>query len=393
MTIAPVALEYRNAAGAAQTLSTGADVKPVVSGNSVTWPDVFGKGIDFGYTVSHLGFQKVITVHQTESLPTPKIDSKGLRLCAVLSMAWDSSSNAPSACAGVTAERVSADFSGQEISLITAASKEAPSLAWGSYWKLHPARAWDAGGKEITASLDVVSRVGRPFAVVGVAMADLATAKFPVSIDPTLDPIPVADGGDDGYCVDNNSPYLLAQQVGTGDVEGGITNEAFMRFTGVAIPAGVTIDAASIVFVSSGGGYDGGTTPSGILKGRKVANCPAMTTWSTYGNTTTYPWTTATVTYWPAIANWGQGTNRTTPDIKAIIQEIIDLEGWAEENAIQIAWRYVSNGWLGSNEEGDETSDYRAFFSYEHATYNPAILNVEYTSLNVQHGAVGTIIL
>ena len=94
MTIAPVALEYRNAAGAAQTLSTGADVKPVVSGNSVTWPDVFGKGIDFGYTVSHLGFQKVVTIHQTESLPTPKIDSKGLRLCAVLSMAWDSTANA-----------------------------------------------------------------------------------------------------------------------------------------------------------------------------------------------------------------------------------------------------------------------------------------------------------
>ena len=143
MTIAPVALEYRNAAGAAQTLSTGADVKPVVSGNSVTWPDVFGKGIDFGYTVSHLGFQKVVTIHQTESLPTPKIDSKGLRLCAVLSMAWDSSSNAPAACAGVTAERVSADFSGQEVSLVTAASKEAPLLAW-EYWKLHPARAWDA---------------------------------------------------------------------------------------------------------------------------------------------------------------------------------------------------------------------------------------------------------
>ena len=198
MTIAPVALEYRNDAGASETISFGADVKPVVSGNSVTWPDVFGKGIDFGYTVSHLGFQKVFTIHQTESLPTPKIDSKGLRLCAVLSMAWDSTANAPAACAGVTAERVSADFSGQEVSLITAASKDAPSLAW-EFWKLHPARAWDAGGKEIAASLDIVSRGGRPFAVVGVAMADLEGAKFPVSIDPTLDPIPVVDGGDDGH--------------------------------------------------------------------------------------------------------------------------------------------------------------------------------------------------
>ena len=397
MTIAPVALEYRNAAGAAQTLSTGADVKPVVSGNSVTWPDVFGKGIDFGYTVSHLGFQKVFTIHQTESLPTPKIDSKGLRLCAVLSMAWDSSSNAPSACAGVTAERVSADFSGQEVSLITAASKEAPSLAWGEYWKLHPAKAWDAGGKEITASLDVVSRGGRPFAVVGVAMADLEGAKFPASIDPTLDPIPVADGGDDGFVQYGNALYSSLNLLAVGDNEDNpVYTSSFMRFTNVAIPAGATIDAANIVVVSYTGSYDGGATPSGSLKGRKLANCPQITTITNYNDTTTYPRTTANVTWWPTYANWGMNTNRTSPELKTVVQEIVDLAGWASGNAIQIEWHYIDNGWYGSQD--DYTGDCRSFFAYEHPTYNPPILNVEYTSsvppsLNVQHGAVGTIIL
>ena len=396
MTIAPVALEYRNAAGAAQTLSTGADVKPVVSGNSVTWPDVFGKGIDFGYTVSHLGFQKVVTIHQTESLPTPKIDSKGLRLCAVLSMAWDSSSNAPSACAGVTAERVSADFSGQEVSLITAASKKAPSLAWGGYWKLHPARAWDAGGKEIAASLDIVSRGGRPFAVVGVAMADLEGAKFPVSIDPTLDPIPVVDGGDDGDIYNGIALYSSGEELGVGDNEEEISTSAFMRFTNVAIPAGATIDAANIVVVSYTGKFDGGATPSGRLMGRKVANCPQITTIANYNDTTTYPRTTANVTWWPTYANWGMNTSRTSPELKTVVQEIIDVDGWTTGNAIQIEWHYINNGWYGSADE--YTGDNRSFFAYEHATYNPPILNVEYTSstppsLNVQHGAVGTIIL
>ena len=377
MTIAPVALEYRNAAGAAQTLSTGADVKPVVSGNSVTWPDVFGKGIDFGYTVSHLGFQKVVTIHQTESLPTPKIDSKGLRLCAVLSMAWDSTANAPAACAGVTAKRVSADFSGQEVSLITAASKKAPSLAW-EFWKLHPARAWDAGGKEIAASLDIVSRGGRPFAVVGVSIADLEGAKFPVSIDPTLDPIPVADGGDDGGISYGNTLSSSSTILMVGDSEDNPVNTSvFMRFTNVAIPAGATIDAATLVLVAIGGNYDGGATPSGSLKGRKLANCPQITTITDYNDTTTYPRTTANVTWWPAKANWGMNTNRTSPELKTVVQEIIDVDGWTTGNAIQIEWHYINNGWHGSSD--DYTSDNRYFSAYEHATYNPPILNVEYT--------------
>lgn len=397
MTIAPVALEYRNAAGASETISFGADVKPVVSGNSVTWPDVFGKGIDFGYTVSHLGFQKVVTIHQTESLPTPKIDSKGLRLCAVLSMAWDSSSNAPAACAGVTAERVSADFSGQEVSLITAASKDESPLAW-EYWKLHPARAWDAGGKEIAASLDIVNRGGRPFAVVGVVMADLEGAKFPVSIDPTLDPIPVADGGDDGIIVHGNSLDSTKARIGVGDNEEYIFSSSFMRFTNVAIPAGATIDAANIVVVSNNGMFDGGATPSGCLMGRKVANCPQITTIANYNDTTTYPRTTANVTWWPNVAAWGYSTvaNRTSPELKTVVQEIVDLAGWASGNAMQIEWHFINNGWYGSADE--YTGDYRYFYSYEDATYNPPILNVEYTSsvppsLNVRHGAVGTIIL
>ena len=395
MTIAPVALEYRNDAGASETISFGADVKPVVSGNSVTWPDVFGKGIDFGYTVSHLGFQKVFTIHQTESLPTPKIDSKGLRLCAVLSMAWDSTANAPAACAGVTAERVSADFSGQEVSLITAASKEAPSLAW-EFWKLHPARAWDAGGKEIAASLDIVSRGGRPFAVVGVSIADLEGAKFPVSIDPTLDPIPVVDGGDDGCIASGSFFYSSWYHLLVGDDEGSVYTSAFMRFTNVAIPAGATIDAATLVLVAFASRFDGGATPSGSLKGRKLANCPQFTTITDYNDTTTYPRTTANVTWWPSSANWVAYTSCTSPELKTVVQEIIDVDGWTTGNAIQIEWHYIDNGWHGSDRK--HTADYRSFSAYEHATYNPPILNVEYTSsvppsLNVRHGAVGTIIL
>jgi len=194
----------------------------------------------------------------------------------------------------------------------------------------------------------------------------------------TIKSYSVAAGGDDGHCVDYNSPYLLAAQIGPGDDRGGITHEGFMRFTDVDIPAGATIVTAKVVFIPAASDFDGGTTPSGTVKGRKVANCPQMTTWGTYGDTVTYPWTTATVTYWPASAAWELAKKADTPDIKTIIQEIVDLDGWASGNAIQIAWRYVSNGWLGSNKEGDETSDFRGFYSYEDSTYEQPRLIVEY---------------
>ena len=114
-----------------------------------------------------------------------------------------------------------------------------------------------------------------------------------------------------------------------------------MRFTGVAIPAGATIDTANIVVVSSVGAYDGGATPSGSLKGRKLANCPQITTITDYNDTTTYPRTTANVTWWPTYANWGMNTNRTSPELKTVVQEIVDLSGWASGNAIQIEWHHL----------------------------------------------------
>ena len=195
----------------------------------------------------------------------------------------------------------------------------------------------------------------------------------------TIKSYSVAAGDDDGHCVDGKPPYLLLSQICPGDSQGGVTNEGFMRFTDVDIPAGATITAAKIVFIAATSNFDGGATPSGTIKGRKVANCPQMTTWSTYGDTGTYPWTTATVTYWPNSTAWPYRKKADTPDIKTIIQEIIDLDGWVSGNAIQIAWRYVANGWLGSDEEDYETSDLRGFYSYNDSTYDPPMLIIEYT--------------
>ena len=65
-----------------------------------------------------------------------------------------------------------------------------------------------------------------------------------------------------------------------------------------------------------------------------------MTAWSTYGDTTTYPWTTAAIEWWPSSANWVANTSYTSPELKTVVQEIVDLAGWTSGNAIQIEWHY-----------------------------------------------------
>ena len=152
-----------------------------------------------------------------------------------------------------------------------------------------------------------------------------------------------------------------------------------MRSVGLPIPVGATIDAANVTLVAYTGQHDGGATPTGALKARKVANCPQITNITDYKDLATYPRTTSAVTWWPNYANWNQGSpiNRVSPDIKTVIQEVVDLAGWKSGNAIQVEWLYDGRGWFG--DEDDYTSDVRNFFAYEHATDNPPILNVEYT--------------
>lgn len=389
--IAPVALEYRTG-GTAQRIATFEATRPVLDGNTITWPDAFGKGIDFQYVVSHLGFQKKVIVNG--DLPPALIGGRDdVRLCAVMAMSWDAM-DAPVVSDG----RISTEFS-DKAQVLLEVGKTAP--AWGGYWKLNPAQAWDGDGG-VEAKTELMSDNGNVFAV---ASVDVGDVKRGLVIDPVLSPIPITDGGDDGGVRYEYEPYSElfsdGKWITVGDREDSpIFTSAFMRFVGLPIPVGATIDAANVTLVAYTGGYDGGATPTGALRARKVANCPQITNIADYKDLVTYPRTTAAVTWWPNYANWDQGRpiNRTSPDIKTVIQEVVDLAGWKSGNAIQVEWLYDGRGWFGDYD--DYTENTRTFFAYEHELHNGPILNVEYTeggappaSLDVRHGSVGTIII
>jgi hypothetical protein len=407
MRIAPVALEYRTG-GTAQRVAAFSATRPVVDGDTVTWPDAFGKGVDFAYTVSHLGFQKRVIVNG--DLPPALIGGRDdVRLCAVMAMAWAGVDAPVNANRGRTSTerllsegRISTEFS-DKAQVLLEVGKVAP--AWGDYWRLNPAQAWDGDGG-VEAKTELMSDNGNVFAV---ASVDVGDVKRGLVIDPVLSPIPITDGGDDGAMQYENygrsgpiDPWDFTRpEISVGDNEDNpINTSAWMRFVNLPIPIGATIDTSFLTLVAMYSAHDGGVTPTGVIQARKVPNCPQILMHEDYRDLITFPRTTAAVTWWPRpSAQWGPvGTVRQSPEIKTVIQEVVDLPGWSPGNAIQVEWLYDGRGWVGSCD--DYTSDLRSFAAYEHPTHNGPILNVEYTeggappaSLDVRHGSVGTIII
>jgi len=112
----------------------------------------------------------------------------------------------------------------------------------------------------------------------------------------------------------------------------GAANAGF-RFPNIAIPGGATIVTAKITFTSDD--TRSSTTVNLTIKGEKELNPDVFTTDFTVFNSRRADATTATVA-WNNIAAWTAGQPYDTPELKTIIQELIDQEGWASGNAIVI---------------------------------------------------------
>jgi hypothetical protein len=128
-----------------------------------------------------------------------------------------------------------------------------------------------------------------------------------------------------------------AMSLGSGDMnlgqDGTNAQTVALRFTGVTLPPGATITAAWVQFqvdeASSG-------AASLTVAGQAADNAAAFTT--TARNVSTRPRTTAGVPWtplaWPTVAE--RSTAQRTPDLAAVIQEIVGRPGWASGNALAL---------------------------------------------------------
>jgi hypothetical protein len=185
---------------------------------------------------------------------------------------------------------------------------------------------------------------------------------FPIDVDPTFS---VGASSDDCY-VAGSPPSTMSldyahQKTGKTTVSLG----GGMRFTSVTIPQGATIDTAYITLICSV--TTSSTTVNTDLTGEDIDDAATFSAIANYNARTR---TTALVA-WDSIPGWTGGTSYNTPSITSIIQEIVDRGGWASGQDMVVFW-----------EDGGSSADANRYgASWDHTTYNPPALYVEYTSL------------
>jgi len=181
----------------------------------------------------------------------------------------------------------------------------------------------------------------------------------------------VSDGNDDveQNGIDNSinfgsSDLELVNDDAQGDQIIGI------RFPGISIPQGSTITNAYILFTTDEANRDSSPAQTDlIIEGEASDNAAVFQ--SVANNVTDRPRTSSVA--WDDIANWDTvGEGHQTPDLSAIVQEIVDRGGWASGNAMAFIIR-----------AGTAVSR-RVAESRNGSSSDAPLLHIEYTSDKIQ---------
>lgn len=181
---------------------------------------------------------------------------------------------------------------------------------------------------------------------------DFTGAVFPVVVDPDYS---ITAGADDGY-----TWYNSWTADGTFICTGSLYYNSWFRFPGISASQGQDCTAATIKLVCAISQTDDILSD---LYGVDEANHVAPTSraeWATDHGTHT-----AATTAWDFTTNWTAGTQYTTPDISAIIDELLGIAQWQTGNAIGIHWDTAS----AVNQE-----QYAA--AYENTSYTEPVLSL-----------------
>ncbi len=193
--------------------------------------------------------------------------------------------------------------------------------------------------------------------------------KGQIKIDPTWQ---VGASTDDAYRRITPSFWSLShsQITAGGAAEGTIKWGAGMRFTNITIAGGSTISSAYLTLVSDIN--KAGVTVNTRISAEDVDNAATFANNAAAFDIRWAARTTARVD-WDAIPAWTVGVAYDSPEIKTVIQEIIDRVGWASGQAIVIFW-----------EDYDDRSSHvndghRTARSYDGSTTQAPQLTITYT--------------
>jgi len=143
-----------------------------------------------------------------------------------------------------------------------------------------------------------------------------------------------------------------------------------MRFPSITIPQGSTIDSAKIQFTTDE------TSDSSVVtlefSAEDADNPSAFTT--TAADISGRTETTARVSWTPPawLVLQEKGADQLSPELKTIVQEIVDRAGWVSGNALVIMLRFTSGS-------GSPTREKRTAESYDGVAGDAPEISIDYT--------------
>lgn len=142
------------------------------------------------------------------------------------------------------------------------------------------------------------------------------------------------------------------------------------RFQTVAVPQGATITSAYLKITA--GETNAVTTVNSKIRAEDVDDAATFSTQADFESRFPSQVTTAIVN-WVSISNWVYNTEYTSPDIKIVIQEVVDRSNWASNNNMVVFWDDYDN------RSSQVANAARRGYSYDGNSAKAAKLIISYT--------------
>jgi len=363
--LTPGTLQYSNDSGGVQPIASPKALEGALKGNKISWTDAYGQGRDFSWEISPSRLAKLLTINNKSDLPpVQKTIADGKNPVLELSLKVGVSKGATIFIDGKEWQGEDKDVQGY----VEFRDKEGDTL-----WHFAPPFSWDSSDPLTSNPENPISnqqlgtfrfkKSGDQLSITHrVPLSFIEKAVFPVMIDANLE-VSVAASADDVYRYGASSFATATAQQYTG--YNGSTNyyHGAQRYTNITIPQGATINTGTYVrYVAFAAGL--GTSFYSRLQAEATNDATQITTYSDFDGRLL----TTAKTDWDSSSLWTAGQAYDSPELQSVIQEVISRAGWSSGYDINIFWK-----------DDGSTASYRGLATWDHATYAPPLLHIEYT--------------
>ena len=237
-------------------------------------------------------------------------------------------------------------------------------------------RAFDDEGElELETDLEAGILTEKLSAIKDKVTKEIRQAKGKIRIDPTWQ---VGASTDDCLRQKNIDAFIIDHNNIVAGVTGAAQTPQFgcgMRFTGIAIPQGATIDTAHFTLRAATGIDRDGTIMRTRISAEDVDDAPTFAD-NQAAFDTRYAARTAARVDWDNVVAFVAPNDYDSVDFKSVIQEIVDRGGWASGQDIVIFWDDFDI--RSTDNTGDEQR--RFGYSWDGDSTNCCILTVTYST-------------